>query len=712
MRLTCLGRCTLLFILPVFTYFAQARPSKSSETDAATKLKVESEFSQLPMSFELNQGQTDPQVKAMARGNGYGLFLTSTESVFVLAPGQSKRAVLRWKLVGSNPTPNVQPLDRLPGMVNVFIGNDPSRWQREVPVYGKMKYDRVYPGVDLIYYGTQQQLEYDFIVAPGANPRAIRFDISGADKVLIDRNGDLVLKTHHGEVRHHKPVIYQEIDGVRHAVDGRFVLAGKHGVGFEVAAYDRERNLVIDPSMAFATYVGGSGSDLAKCVGTDKTGDTYIGGTTASADFPLAGAAPYQTYGGGGSDAFFTVLLFQSGGGNRPFISTYFGGNGSDSMTAMVVLQAGVSPDIYVAGSTTSTNLPTVSPLQTSLGGGQDAFVAHLKFPSSIAFASYLGGSGNDAANGIAVDNLGNMIVVGGTNSTDFPTMSALQPANAGGADAFVTKIDHSLTGYDFSTYLGTSGTDSANSVAVDNVGLAATNKIYVAGLTTSSTFASHRVGKANIPMGAHAFLALLSSDGSQKLASEQFGGSGTTSALGVATAYVGSVLNSVYVAGLTTSGDFPTVNPIQANLGGKSDAFLTKFDPAVTTMQFSTYFGGSGADQASGVATDLGGNAFIAGVTTSTDFPTKSAVQAASAGGADGFVAQILANGTVGYSTYLGGSGTDFITAIAVGAAGNAVVAGYTNSTNFPVSSSGAAPWQPNLKGGYDAFAAKINTK
>ena len=711
MHLTCLGRTTLLILVPVLAHLAQANTNPPSGNDAASRAKAAAEYSRMPMNFEWNQGQTDPQVKALARGRGYGLFLTNTESVLKLAPGNQKGAVLRWKLMGSNPTPNVQPVDRLPASVNIFIGNDPSKWRKDVPVFGKVKYDTVYPGIDLIYYGTQEELEYDFVVAPGADPKAIRFAISGADKLRLDARGDLVMKTHFGEVRHHKPVIYQEVDGVRRGVDGHFVVEGKQ-VAFAVGAYDRSRTLVIDPSLDFLTYTGGSNNDMGKAVGVDNLGQTYYGGATASTDFPINSNAPYPTSGGGTTDAFFSVLLFQTPHGSKFFISTYFGGTGADAVTSMILAPGSAGstiPEIYVGGTTSSTDLPTVNPVQTQNAGGQDGFVAHLHFPNQILFASYLGGSGNDSINGIGVDSLGGIVVAGSTTSTNFPVKNARQPNNAGGADAFVTRYNGSETDYIFSTYLGGAGSEIANGLAVDGLGINATNNIYIAGFTTSTSFgAANRLSlqKGIVANGSKAFVTVMSSDGSQALVSKQFGGSGTSSATGVA------IDNSknIFVTGFTNSTDFPVANAIQAAIGGKSDAFLTKFK-SDGSMLFSTYLGGSGADQANAVAVDSSGNAYVGGVTTSTNFPTKNPVQASNGGGAgDGFVTEILANGSaIGYSTYLGGSGVDVITAISVGGAGNAVVTGYTSSTNLPVTS---GVLQPHLKGGYDAFAGRIYTQ
>ena len=288
----------------------------SQQTDAQARIKAAALYARMPLAFELNTGQTDPRVKAFSRGSGYGLFLTADESVMVLTRNSGKSAAIRMKLLGAKDS-QVVPTDPLPGTVNSFIGNDRSKWQTNIPTFSKVKYEGIYSGVDLTYYGNQQQLEYDFVVAPGADPQAIRFAVSGA-KVRLDASGDLVMHTSLGDVRHHKPVIYQEIDGVRHEVAGRFVKRSDHEVAFAVANYDRQHALVIDPTFSFSTYIGGSGTDTANCVAVDALGDTYIGGSTTSTNFPTNGSypGPYPAFPGaaGSTQAFFSVIFFQGNG--------------------------------------------------------------------------------------------------------------------------------------------------------------------------------------------------------------------------------------------------------------------------------------------------------------------------------------------------------------------------------------------------------------
>lgn len=733
MRLHNLLRLSLVLLLSAASHLALAGPNvlNSKDTNAATKNKAAIRYAQMPIAFELNRGQSDPQVKALARGAGYGLFLTADESVLVLAHNFDKTTVVRTKLLGANTSAQVLPVDRLAGTVNSFIGKDRAKWQTDVPTFAKMKYEEIYPGVDLIYYGNQGQLEYDFVLAPGADPRAIRFAITGA-KIQIDSHGDLVMRTKLGEVRHHKPVIYQDIDGVRHAVTGRFVRRAANEVAFALAPYDREHSLVIDPSLNFSTYLGGGAADEARAVIVDALGDTLIGGFTSSINFPVAQCAtppvepcaanppPYGAYLGGSTDAFFTVIFFQPLQPNGPpgselFLSTYFGGSGADTLNAFTIIQNAFVPTIYAVGTTTSTDIPLTNPLQATPGGGSDAFVAVLDFPNVVGFATYLGGSGNESGNAIALDSLGNVIVGGSTTSTNFPTVNAIQPASGGGMDGFVTKINNVFNSYIYSTYLGGAGGDGVASIADSPT----TDVAYIVGQTTSGGFAaSHQVSGAAGP-AYKAFLTALSSDGQTVVLPTQiFGGSGTSYAKAVALDPAGNV----WLTGFTTSTNFPTMNPIQAANAGGQDAFLMEVNSS-GALQFSTYYGGTGNDESLAIAivqsnqpqstcTTTLACLFIAGTTNSTNFPTVKPLHGAK-GGYDGFVTEFLLNTgatpTVGYSTYLGAGGNDIITSVAASRQGNATVVGYTNSVRFPVTTGVV---QPTNAGGIDSFATKINTK
>jgi hypothetical protein len=673
--------------------------------------RVTASYGKLPLHFEANQGQTDERVKFLARGSGYGLFLTSTESVLVLRKAEARRPgkgvargeaatakrssapeVLQMKLLGADPRAAIEGREELPGKSHYFIGNDPKKWRTDVPQYARVEYKDVYPGVSLTYYGNQSQLEYDFVVSPGGDPGRIRLGIEGAEEIHVDAEGNLVLSLPGGEVVEKAPVVYQEVNGARKAVEGRFVLRGRAEVGFEVGTYEADRPLVLDPVLVYSTYLGGGGGDLGLGIAVDASGNAYITGYTFSFNFPTAN--PLQAaFGGGIVDAFVAKV---NAAGSALVYSTYLGGSGNDNGLGIAVDASG---NAYVTGFTSSTNFPTANPLQAAYGGGiYDAFVAKVNAAgSALVYSTYLGGSGNDNGYGIAVDGSGNAYVTGDTNSTNFPTANPLQAANGGGDDAFVAKVNAAGSALVYSTYLGGSGWEFGQGIGVDTFGNA-----YVTGLTQSTNFPTANPLQAAFGGGTDAFVAKVNAAGSALVYSTYLGGSAGDVGDGIAMDASGNA----YVTGYTFSANFPTANPLQAANGGSSDAFVAKLNAAGSALVYSTYLGGSGDDEGVGIAVDASGNAYVMGDTTSTNFPTANPLQAASGGGYDAFVAKVNAAGSaLVYSTYLGGLGDDFGLGIAVDASGNAYVTGFTYSTNFPT----ANPLQAANGGGSDAFVAKI---
>jgi cysteine-rich repeat protein len=422
-------------------------------------------YGKLPLRFEANQGQADAAVKFLSRGSGYTLFLTPTEAVLSLAKpaaeeskparataaigraGASKAKatrplVLRTKLVGANRSPEVSGVDELAGKSNYLIGADPAKWQLGVPNYGGVRYRAVYPGIDLVYRsGNQREVEYDFLVAPGADPSAIRLRFEGARKLRLDAAGNLVLATGSGEVIHRAPVVYQTIDGERRPIRGGFRKLARNDVGFVVGSYDRTKPLTIDPTLVYSTYLGGSFFDLGQGIAVDGSGNAYVTGATDSTDFPTANAL--QSSSGGVADAFVAKL---DAAGSQLLYSTYLGGSGSDAGIGIAV---DGSANAYVTGQTESTNFPTANALQSSFAGGDfDGFVAKLDpAGSQLLYSTYLGGSNDDFGIGIAADGSGSAYVTGGTFSTDFPTANALQSGFGGSEDAFIAKIGGAACG-------------------------------------------------------------------------------------------------------------------------------------------------------------------------------------------------------------------------------------------------------------------------
>jgi hypothetical protein len=411
-------------------------------------------FARLPLCFEANQGQIDAQVQYLARGPGYTVFLTPTEAVLALSVGSTakrlplsaspsrhrvkdppctsmgkgagaERAVVRMQLVGSNSYAEASGLDRLSGIANYFLGNDPSKWRKGIPTYGRVQYQDVYPGVSLVYYGNQRQLEYDFVVAPGADPQQIRLRFAGVQSLSVDDAGDLVVKANGQVLRQHQPIVYQEVAGVRRKLKAAFVVQGQD-VGFSLGSYDRSQPLIIDPVLSYSTYLGGSGGDFAGSIAVDAAGNIYVAGSTSSPDFPTAN--PLQAaFAGSLRNAFVAKLTAD---GSALIYSTYLGGSGQigsggDVSQSIAVDSAG---NAYVTGTTGSLDFLTIHAFQPIYGGGtNNAFVAKLNADgSALVFSTYLGGSGGDGGRGIAVDAAGNACVTGETSSPDFPTSNPL----------------------------------------------------------------------------------------------------------------------------------------------------------------------------------------------------------------------------------------------------------------------------------------------
>jgi hypothetical protein len=584
------------------------------------------------------------------------------------------------KLLKANPASAAVGAEELPGKANYFIGN-PRNWRAGVRMFSKVRYQKVYPSIDLVYYGNQRQIEYDFVVAPGGNPGRIHIGISGARKTSVDEHGDLVLAMDaQGGIRWHKPVAYQEENGLRREIAASYILEKQNRIGFEIGNYDVKKPLFIDP-LIYSTYLGGSGDDEAYAIAVDSSGSAYITGRTNSPDFPTIN--PLQSL-KGTSDAF--VAKFDPTGSALVY-ATYLGGSGDESGSGIAVDGSGA---VYVTGGTTSTDFPTMNAFQPSSAGEGDAFVTKLDPTGSVlVYSTYLGGSGSDGGSAIAVDASGSAYVVGGTDSTDFPILNAYQTECSCASDwlptgdGFVTKLSPTGSALAYSTYFG-GPSAIAPAIAVDTSGNA-----YVA-------------GSINFEYSEYSWAAKLDPTGSALVYFVQLGGSGNQPS-GIAVDDAGNA----YVVGSTDADDFPTVNPMQS-YGGGGDAFVAKLNPA-GSLVYSTFIGGSGGDSATAIAIDSLGNAYIVGYTNSTDFPTVNAFQPASAGL---FVAKLNAAGSAFvYSSNFGGSGNSqsstVIASIATDNIGNVYVTGSTNAVDFPMKGA----FQGTNAGGSDAFVVKIGS-
>lgn len=764
-----------------------SRSSSSFRTGQATISNPQSpssvarQYAKLPLAFEPNLGQVSSEAKFLARGDGYALFLTPTESVLALKSasisegikgnattsgnssadsahnlhnsrltiGGSTPTVLRMKLAGANATGNFSAIDELPGKSNYFIGSQPSKWHANIPNYRKVEQRGVYHGIDVIYYGTQRQLEYDFVVAPGADPSVIQLAFRGAEQLRTDSRGDLVISVAGGEVCLQKPVAYQESNAGKETVAVNYVVEGESNVAFKVGNYDPNRQLVIDPILSYSTYLGGSNIDGANAIAVAPDNTAFVAGGTFSLDFPTA--HPLQPNHGGpddfSRDAFVSKL---SADGSTLLYSTYLGGKNEDVANGIAVDSFG---NAYVTGTTLSPDFPaTPGSFNVECGGDgkcgasfnpgglivSNAFVSKLNAAgSALVYSGFLGEYENVKGQAIAVDHDQIAYVTGQTGANILPTVVITPPATGpppfpitpgacqagfggGATDAFVTKISATGTTIEFSCYLGGSDEEIGYGVAVD-----ANANAYVTGLSYSANFPTTATGLQLTNAGAgDAFLVKVNTAVvGPPVYSTLLGGSGLDQGNAVAVdsrgnAYVtGGTASKAATLGFTPPpGAFQPDCALDSSLVCEGDAFVAKINPALSgpaSLVYFTYLGGKLADSGIGIAVDPvdppTGNAYVTGSTVSTDFPIMPAAFQPKFGGgnADAFVAKLNPTGaTLVYSSYLGGTNTDSGNGIAVDSTGAAYIAGQTCSLDFPL----ANPEQVTPGGNCDAFVSKVS--
>ena len=695
--------------------------------------RIESAFGSQPLAFERNVGQADPAVRFLARGQGYQLFLTESEAVMVLpeSPGRNADSpagefgrsenwwdyaeakqsrlgevdavptprVLRMRLVGADPSSAVRGDVELRGKANYFLGNEPSRWLTNVPTFAKVRYGEVYPGTDLVYYGREGRLEYDFVLAPGADPGRVALNFEGADRVELDEQGDLVAWVAGRPVRWQKPVVYQEFEGKRHEIAATYRLQrgsvtcqpdASHQIGFELAAYDRSQPLVIDPVLVYSTYLGGSGSDYGSSIATDAHGNAYVVGYTASLDFPTTNAIQSTTP---GSYAGFVTKLNPAG---ELLFSTCLGV--ASSYVSKVAVDA--QGNVYVVGVTMSTNWPLVNPIQTDLGS---MFLTTLSPDgSAISFSTYFGGGSEDTPYGVALDPAGNIYVCGCTASEDFPTHNALQPQHAGGIrDGFVIKFEAGGKSIIYSTYYGGTGPDFILGIAADAEGNA-----YIAGGTQSADLwvkdAYQPYNGGDAYFHADMFYAKILPDGSDLVYASYFGGSGND---GLEACIALGPSGTLWIAGQCSSPDLATPGAFLTNLSPQyRNIILARFNAADGYLEAATYMEGPSYPS---IAVDGTGDVLIGGLFYG-NLPLVNPLQSNRSGGSDGFVAKFSSDcSSLLFSTYFCGPGDDYVNGLALDPNGNLLLVGQTAaSTRFPIVNA----FQPNLKGTSDAFVAKIS--
>ena len=683
---------------PVNSDSAVSLPAKINSPD---KSKLREWIAKLPLAFELNRGQASPAIRFLAKRSGSELLLSSTEAVIRLRDVEHPFTV---KFKGVSPRANIKGVDQLPGYCNYFRGNNPAKWQTNVPTFSKVVYEGIYPGINLTYYGNGNELEYDFDLAPGADPDAIRLVFDSHVRPRVAANGDLVLRARGAELLHRKPVVYQVIDGERTLVAGRYVLKGREAA-FEIGQYDQTRPLVIDPTLVYSTYLGGSSDDLGSSIVIDASNNVYIAGTTSSSNFPTHGPAFPNS--AGLSDVFVTKI---NSAGSNVVYSTYVGGGGLDRADGIALDSTG---NAYVVGRVgdASADFPTTagSLATTYRGGDFDGVVFKLNTSgNALVYSTFLGGEDNDSVEGIAVDSSGNAYVTGGSRSNGFPlTATAFQSFRTGDTDAFFTQLNSSGSAVLYSTLLGGGSTDRGSGVVIDSAG-----NSYVAGYSGSPDFPTQNAFQGFSGGSFDAFVARINPNASgaaSLLFSTYLGGIGDDKAYGIA---IDSSGNNVCVVGQTSSNNFPQLNPAQPAFGGSFDAFIAKISSTGTKI-YATYLGGTGDDRGTGIAVNSAGAAYVTGFTSSTNFPTVTPLQISNGGGFDAFVAKLNPAGSAFlYSTYLGGSANESnptaVTStnpIALDSASDAYLTGFTSSTNFPTT----APLQPATAGGQDGFVVKI---
>jgi hypothetical protein len=689
-----IGSAITVCFLALFVILKGDTSIKSEGMDEAAKSKLVETYLHLPLHFIKNDGQVDERVKFYEKGVRHSTFFTEEGIYFSLFTGKDTVNV-RLTPVNGKEHRQIIGENRLEGRVNYFIGNDREKWKTNISTYSAMRYVNIYENTDVRFYGSNGELEYDIVIRPGGDPSVVKFSFEGIDGLKVTEDGDLLIDVKGRNLIQKRPYIYQRMHGKRVEVAGGFRVYDKNTYGFQLASYNADHLVIIDPVLVYSTYLGGSGDEPGYTldIAVDGSGNAYFTGLTESLDFPTQD--PIQpNHGGGARDAFVTKI---NSSGDALVYSTYLGGSGSDSGDAIAVDGSG---NAYLTGYTYSADFPTQDPIQPNLAGSGDAFVTKIN-PSGdvLVYSTYLGGSGLDSGHGIGVDSSGNVYLTGETGSQNFPTQDPIQPNNGGSADAFVTKINPSGDALVYSTYLGGSDMDFGSGLAVDGSGNA-----YLTGLTYSTDFPTQAPIQPNLAGPRDAFVTKINPSGDVLVYSTYLGGGDYDWGRGIAVDGSGNA----YLTGSTSSTDFPTQDPIQPNLAGPRDAFVTKINPSGDVHVYSTYLGGGDYDTGSGIAVDGSGNVYLTGSTSSTDFPTWNPIQPNNGGSADAFVTKINPSGdTLLYSTYLGGSDYDSGQGIAADGSGNVYLIGETRSQDFPTRD----PIQPNHGGGEgDAFVTTIS--
>jgi hypothetical protein len=654
-------------------------------------------YGRLPLRFEKNVGQAKNGVRFLTHGRGYSFGIAATGARLALRGTNGKRAALHLNLQGSNPEARVSGEHQLPGSVNYLRGNDRSTWKTGVPIYQQVRCAEVYPGIDLLYHGANNEagakaLEYDFVVRPGAQPDKIRLQFAGAQSARVDEAGTLRLALPGGEVMQPRPVAYQtSAEGTRRQVRAEYrLVAARTGldpsIAFELGDYDPQRPVVIDPVLAYSTYLGGEAEDEGVALAVDAQGAAYVVGNTASSDFPQQSAFSGDQPAG---DAFITKLRPT---GSGIVYSTYLGGENNDNAQDVAVSKTG---EAYIAGDTNSPDFPTHKQIMAHQGS-RDGFLARLNAAGNdLVSSTCLGGPDFDVIYSVALGK-GGIYLTGAFRSTNLPLKKKIM-GDQPGQDAVVIKLKPNAKTLVYSTYLGGAGEDFGLAIAVDKSGSA-----FVVGSTDSANFP--RKGALGA-LGGHqtdydVFVAKLSPGGNQLKFSGYLGGNGADNGYGIALDKKGSPV----ITGRTFSTNFPLLNPILADQP-LADGFVTRLNKNTGKLIYSTYLGGTGFDSGQDVAIDSQGDAYVTGFSGSNNFPQLNGLPGQGGNSTTQvFATRLKPAGALVFSTLLGGTDEDRGSGISVNSKREIFLTGYTDSTNFP---------HPNEfqedQPGRDGFVAKI---
>ena len=677
-----------------------ASSSTRSACRVAAMLVLAGEALAVPR-FEANLGQAPPEVRFLVRSSDYTLLLHKDATMQYLLRGgvaDADRAIALWvELSGANSSPRLDGEGRQEGVTHYLLGADTGRWVRSAPAYGRVRCRDVYPGIDLVFHGDHQALEFDFHIAPGADPARIRLRYRGASKLRLDSAGDLVAEAEGVELRWKRPKAWQEFDGSRREVPVSYSLGADHVVSFRLGTYAPDRPLIIDPVIRYSTYLGGGQFDAAFGVAADASGAAYVVGETWSVQFPAGSSNSAQAR--MSRDAFVAKL---NAGGSALEYLVFLGGAQSDSARAVAVDSAG---NAYVAGVTSSADFPTTAGAwRRTHGGLEDGFAVKLGPGGNLIYSTFVGAGGSDFAVAIAADGAGCAYVAGYTSSLSFPvTSGAYQSSYRGGYyDGFVVKLDAAGSAAVYATLLGGSRNDIVLGIAVDGAGA-----VWVGGQTDSADFPVVSAAQTQLGGSSDGFVAKLSSAGGTLLVSTYLGGSASDAITAVALDGSGAC----YVAGWTASGNFPVSSgALQRTYAGSFDAVVVKLAAAGGSPVFATYLGGSASDQATAVRVDGAGNVWVAGFTRSLNFPLRNA-SGAFRGEEDGFLSVLNAAGaSLVYSDLLGGSGQDRVYGMALDGAANAWLTGFTLSSDFPTTPGSFRPSPAGAGDGYVAVLATTN--